>query len=75
MSKQERNSQELQQLEYEDVLVGLNSVCEQYGCRAVMMDFRDACPKMFEELVIQINRILPDKHVAALLKPPHAGSM
>lgn len=59
---------EIEQLDYEDVLVSLNSLLEQYGARKVFTDFRDAFPKMYEELVIQINRLPPQGQVAALLR-------
>ena len=61
--------QEIEQLDYEDVLVNLNSLFEQYGCREVLKDFRRSYPHMFEELVIQINRLKPDGQIAALLRP------
>ena len=61
--------QELEQHEYEDTLVMVNSLFEQYGVRAVLTDFRDHYPKMFEEVVAQVNRIAPTFKVAALLKP------
>ena len=60
--------QELEQHEYEDTLVMLNSAFEQYGARNVLKDFRDVYPRMFEEMVVQINRIVPNTKVAALLK-------
>lgn len=63
------SKQELEQLDYEDVLVNLNSIFEQYGVRQAMMDFRDAYPKMFEELGVQIDRLKPKAQVAALLRP------
>lgn len=62
------SKQELEQLEYEDVLVNLNSLFEQYGCREVCKDFRTCYPAMFDELLIQINRLKPDKQIPALLK-------
>jgi hypothetical protein len=61
--------QELEQQEYEDTLVMLNSMFEQYGVREVMKDFRDNFPKMFEELTVQIDRLTPASKVA-LLRPP-----
>lgn len=60
----------MEQLAYEDLLVQLNSQLEQYGVREVMKDFRVAYPNMFEELVLQINRLMPDKKLPALLRPP-----
>lgn len=71
MSREEqkqRSSTELEQLDYEDTLVNLNMLMQQYGCRQAMTDFRDAFPEMFAELVIQINRIPPKDKVAALLR-------
>jgi hypothetical protein len=65
----EQSKKELAQLEYEDTLVQLNSFFEQYGCRQVMKDFRDVYPRMFEELVVQIDRLKPgNQQVAALLR-------
>ena len=61
-------NKELEQLEYEDALVMLNSMCQQYGAREVLKDFREAYPDMFGEVLIQINRLGPDRHVAALLR-------
>ena len=61
--------QELEQHEYEDTLVMLNSIFEQYGVREALKDFRVAFPRMFEELHVQINRLGNDTKVAALLKP------
>lgn len=67
--------QELEQLEYNDMLVAMNSCFEQYGCREVIKDFRSTYPQMFEELAIQMGRLAPQspKNVAALLRP-NAGS-
>jgi hypothetical protein len=62
------SKQELEQLEYNDTLIGLHSICEQYGAREVLRDFRATFPEMFEELVVQINR-LPPPPKAALLRP------
>jgi hypothetical protein len=58
--------QDLELLEYNDILVGINSLFEQYGVREVLKDFRDAYPKMFDELHTQINRFPPK--TAALLR-------
>jgi hypothetical protein len=63
-----QSQQELAQLAYEDVLVSFNSLCEQYGVRAVLASFRDAYPEMYEEVVVQINRLPPQRQVAALLR-------
>jgi len=58
---------ELEQLEYDDALVQLFSMCQQYGAREVLSDFRNSFPEMFEEILVQINR-LPPKQRAALLR-------
>lgn len=60
------SKQEIEQLDYDDALVSLYSVCQQYGVRDVLDSFRSCFPDMFEEIVAQINR-LPQKQVAALL--------
>jgi hypothetical protein len=65
--------QELEQIEYNDTLVALNSCFEQYGVREVLKDFRNSYPAMFEELVVQMTRLTPQAKVAALLRPPHVG--
>jgi hypothetical protein len=67
--EQEQSNKEMGLLEYEDTLVSLNSLFEQYGCREVMKDFRNGFPDMFAELVVQINRLKPDAQIAALLRP------
>ena len=59
---------ELEKLDYEDALVNFNSILEQNGCRQTLLDFRDAFPAMYHELVIQIGRIPPSNQVAALLR-------
>lgn len=58
----------MEQIEYEDTLVNLNSILEQYGCRSVLLDFKDAFPHMYNELVVQIGRLPPNGQVAALLR-------
>lgn len=60
------SKEQLEQLDYDDTLVMLYSVCQQYGAREVLVSFRDAFPEMFDELLVQINRI-PPKPKAALL--------
>lgn len=55
----------VEQMQYEDALVMFHSVLEQYGCRTVLKDFKDAFPKMFEEMKVQIHRVQP---TAALLR-------
>lgn len=57
----------LQQLNYDDALLSLYSICQDYGCRRVLEDFRDAFPEMFREIEIQIRR-LPPENLPALLK-------
>lgn len=59
---------ELEKLDYEDALVNFNSILEQNGCRQALLDFRNAFPAMYQELVIQIGRIPPQREVAALLR-------
>jgi hypothetical protein len=56
-----------EQLDYDDTLIQLYSICQQYGAREVLKDFRQNFPDMFEEVVAQINR-LPPTNRAALLK-------
>lgn len=55
------------QLRYNDVLVDLASMMQQYGVRRVMSDFQAHYPGFFQELKVQINRF-PEKPVAALLR-------
>lgn len=62
------NTNTLEQLEYEDAIVSLNSMCQAYGAREVFKDFRSAYPDMFEEILVQINRLGPQSKVAALLR-------
>jgi len=57
-----------EQLDYDDALILLYSVCQQYGAREVFKDFRHAFPDMFDEVVVQINRLGPERKTAALLK-------
>jgi hypothetical protein len=67
---------ELQQLEYEDALVTLNSMFEQYGVRQVMQSFRGAYPQMFEEMIVQLARLQADEKIPMLFLPfPNADSM
>jgi hypothetical protein len=61
------SKQELQQLDYNDAILSFYSMCEQYGAREVLKDFRQSFPEMFEEVVVQINR-LPPPAKAALLR-------
>jgi hypothetical protein len=61
------SKEQLEQLEYDDAIVSLYSVCQQYGAREVLSSFRDAFPEMFDEILVQINR-LPPKPKAFLLK-------
>lgn len=57
---------EFEQLEYDDALVSLFSVCQQYGVRQVFADFRSAFPEMFTEIEAQINRLPPENRAALL---------
>lgn len=57
-----------EQLDYEDSLLQFYTVCQQYGCRTVLKDFRVAFPDMYEEIITQANRLKPEKHIAALLR-------
>lgn len=54
-----------EQMQYEDALVMFHSIMEQYGCRTVLKDFKDAFPAMFEEMKVQIHRV---QQKAALLR-------
>jgi hypothetical protein len=65
---EQQSVREMEQLSYVDTLVNLNGMFEQYGCRTVLKDFRDAFPEMFKELAVQLTRLPPDKEVAALLR-------
>lgn len=58
---------ELEMIEYDDALVMLFSMCQQYGAREVLTDFRESFPDMFDEVLVQINRI-PPRAKAALLR-------
>jgi hypothetical protein len=58
---------EQDQLTYNDFIVELASLMQQYGARKIMSDFRDHYPAFYEELKVQINR-LPQKQPAALLR-------
>lgn len=61
------NNPEMEQINYDDSLVSLHSVCQQYGARKVLRDFREAFPEMFAEILQQINR-LPRDDLPALLR-------
>lgn len=61
-------TKETDMLEYNDVLVDLHSAFEQYGCRRVLGDFRDAYPEMFTELLVQINRLPNQRQTPVLFK-------
>lgn len=61
------NNTELEKLEYDDALLALFHVCQQYGARRVLEDFRVQFPDMYREIVAQINRG-PQEKVAALLR-------
>lgn len=62
------NKELQQQLDYDDALVMLNSMCQQYGAREFLSDFRHNFPDMFEEILVQINRFGPPRKTAALLR-------
>jgi hypothetical protein len=61
------NRTELEQLDYDDALLAFFHVCQQYGARRVLEDFRAQFPEMHREIVVQLNRTPPEK-VAALLR-------
>lgn len=58
---------EIEQLDYDDALLAFFHVCQQYGARTVLEDFRAQFPDMFGEIVVQLNRA-PHEKVAALLR-------
>jgi len=58
---------ELEELEYNDVIVNVISSMTERGVRRVLADLQTYYPTMFEEMRVQINRF-PDKPVAALLR-------
>lgn len=58
---------EQDQLNYNDFLVELASMIQQYGVRRIMTDFQEHYPAFFQELRVQVNR-LPERPVAALLR-------
>jgi hypothetical protein len=60
-------NKELEELEYNDVLVNVISSMTERGVRRVLSDLQTYYPAMFEEIRVQINRF-PDKPVAALLR-------
>lgn len=68
------SKKELEQLDYDDSLLALYTSCMLYGARKVCEDFHRQFPQMFDELLVQINRVLPEEKLPALLKP-NAGSM
>jgi hypothetical protein len=57
-----------EQLDYDDALLAFFSVCQQYGARKVLSDFRSLFPDMYEEVLVQINRLGPYGQIPALLK-------
>ncbi len=58
------------QLDYDDSLLQFYTSCQQYGARKVLLDFRSAFPDMFNELLIQTERLKPGRQVAILLQKP-----
>lgn len=57
---------EMEQLEYLDSITDVASAMETVGCRRFLLDFREAYPQLFQEVLIQIHR-LEQKPVARLL--------
>lgn len=57
---------EMQQIEYNDVLTDLASTIEQNGCRKFLLDFQHNYPQHFQEILVQIHR-LEKKPIARLL--------
>lgn len=66
---------EIEQLQYEDALVMFNSLCEQYGARSVLKDFKTAFPEMFQEILVQSDRIHKERQIPVLFLKPHAGTV
>lgn len=62
------SEQELEQMVYEDALVMFNSYMEQKGARRVLQDFKQAFPQMFEEVMVQGDRLISEPRKAALLR-------
>jgi hypothetical protein len=60
---------ELEKLELDDALSQTYSMCEKYGARKVLLEFRKYFPQMFDELAVQMSRMKPEHKVAALLRP------
>ena len=58
----------LQQLEYDDALLGFYTICQQHGARRVLLDFRENFRDMFQEVVVQANRLGPEDRLPYLLK-------
>lgn len=67
-------TKETEMLEYNDVLCDWNSLVTQYGCRRVLQDFRDFYPEMFNELLVQINRLPTQRQTPWLFKEPGEGN-
>lgn len=66
---------ELEQLEYDDALLAFFHICQQYGARRVLEDFRYSFPEMYRELMAQLNRPQQEKVAALLLPWEDAGTM
>lgn len=60
-------TKELDQLEYNDAIVGFVSIINQTGAQKVLRDLQAFYPGFFDELKAQIARF-PEKPVAALLR-------
>ena len=61
------DNKELNDLEYQDLLVDLAMAFTKMGVRRVMLDFQTHYPDIFQELKTQVARV-PDKPIAALLR-------
>lgn len=61
------NNKELNDLEYQDLLVDLAMTFTKNGVHRVLLDFQTHYPDFFQEIKVQVNR-LPDKPIAALLR-------
>lgn len=58
---------ELEQLDYDDALLGWFTACTQYGVRKILEDFRFSFPDIYDEMVIQINRGNDERKIPILL--------
>lgn len=62
-----------EQLDYDDALLQFYTACTQYGCRNVLIDFREAFPDMFNEFMTQATRLKPEKQEPALFRSARSG--